>query len=167
VTSVDVGSLAEDKTSELMSRPAVDGWAACASVWARLFVLATPGWAKWPELHAVVSSALSLALARSTGLALPAADVVAQLGELEVEDDGSPEWQYVIDIVVMLQTALYDDDLENAVRTTVLTYLEETFTLLSNDLASRAGRPISLTDAEARLAEDERWRRAVDFVRSL
>jgi hypothetical protein len=165
--SVDISSLVDDKASELLGRPAAHGWAACASVWARVYVLASPGWARWPHLHQPVTMALSAALARCTGLDPAVPPEVEELTDFELEDDGSPEWQYVLDIVTMVLTALEDDDLATCVSSTLTTYLEQSFTLLANDLAEQDGRPISQADADARLAVDDRWRQVVDFVHAL
>jgi hypothetical protein len=169
MTSVDISSLVKHKTGELVTRPPVAAWAACASIWAREYVLAAPGWLKWPDARATAGDALAVALARSAGADVSAtvADVAARLGAFDVEDDGSDEWQHVLDVVTMLAGALEDDDLETTVEATLTTYLEGTFTVLANNLAETDGRPISLVDAEERLAGDERWRAAVDLVRAV
>ena len=50
---------------------------------------------------------------------------------------------------------------------TVTTYLEGAFTTVANDHARAAGLPLRLPEAERALAADERWHRAVAFVRAL
>ena len=169
MTVVDIGSLAEEKASELMGRGTVDAWAACASIWARVYVLATPGWVSWPAVHATVNAALPLALGRCAGVDLPASaeQTIARLGTFDVEDDGSAEWQYTIDIVTMLLDVLHGDDVDNCVRTSIRTYLEGTFNILANEMAASDGRPISHADTTARMANDKTWWHTVEFVRSL
>ncbi|WP_410614371.1 hypothetical protein [Amycolatopsis sp. lyj-109] len=165
MTSVDISSLVGKTTSGLATRPPADGWAACASIWARAYVQAGPGWVKWPHLRAAADAAFTTALARATGSADPADEDLARLGAFDVEDDGSPEWQHVLDLTTMLLAALEDDDLESTLHATVLTYLEGTFSTLANDHAGDGA--INLPDAERALAADERWARAVAFVLAL
>ncbi|MFJ7215539.1 hypothetical protein [Amycolatopsis sp. NPDC098790] len=167
MTSVDIGSLVAEATSGLATRPPADGWAACASIWARVYVQAGPGWVKWPHLRTAADAAVTTALARATGSADPADEDLARLGAFDVEDDGSPEWQHVLDVTTMLLAALADDDLESTLHATVTTYLEGAFTMVANDHARAAGVPLRLPEAERALAADERWHRAVAFVRAL
>lgn len=167
MTSVDIGSLAASAAGGLATRPPADGWAACAAIWARVYVQAGPGWAKWPHLRTMVGAALTTALARCAGADVPGEEDMARLGAFDVEDDGSDEWQHVLDLTTMLLGALSDDDLESTLHSTVTTYLEGTFTVLANDLARVAGRPLGQPEAEQALAGDERWQRAAGFVRAL
>ncbi|QKV73935.1 hypothetical protein [Amycolatopsis sp. Hca4] len=167
MTSVDISALAAEAAGALATRPPADGWVACASLWARVYVQAGPGWAKWPHLHMTVGGALTTALARASGAEVAAEEDVAGLSAFDVEDDGSDEWQHVLDLVTMLVAALSDDDLASTAHHTISTYLEGTFTVLANDLARDAGRPISQQDAEEGLSRDPRWQRAVGLVRTL
>lgn len=165
----EMTAVVDEKTRELLHRPTTDAWAACAAVWGRTLVLATPGWVKWPGWMANVEKALVEAVHVGIGASQPAsrARQIFVLGSFEIEDDGSPEWQYVLDLTAMLLEPLQHDDLGASVRTTLLTYLEGTFNVLSLDLSLSLRRPIS--DAEAReiLADDPTWIRTVAFVRSL
>jgi hypothetical protein len=166
---VDIGSLVRAKTSELAKRSTTDRWAACASLWARVYVLANPGWTRWPHVHARVRAALPVALARCTGVGMPAshAQHIVELNSFEIEDDGSAEWQWVIDLLSMLLVALEGQHVDACVETAIRTYLEGTFNVVANQMAEGVGRPISQRDAEARMPRDETWQRTVAFVRSL
>jgi hypothetical protein len=53
------------------------------------------------------------------------------------------------------------------VQIAIRTYLEGTFNIVANEMVAGAVGTISQTDAEARMAQDETWRRTVAFVRSL
>jgi hypothetical protein len=167
--SVDISSLVLARTSELATRSTTDRWAACASLWARVYVLASPGWTRWPDVHARVRAALPVALARCTGVGLPAsyAQHIAELNSFEIEDDGSAAWQRVIDLLSMLLVALEGQQVDACVETAIRSYLEGTFNIVANQMAEGAGRPISQRDAEARMPQDETWQQTVAFVRSL
>jgi hypothetical protein len=162
-------SLVAKKVGELSTRPAGDTWAACAAVWAHVFVLAGPGWRRWPHVYRTAGDALAAALRTATGGLDPdeAAGLVARLDEFDVEDDGSAQWQHVIDLISMLLGALSGEDAAACATTTLTTYLEGTFTVIANDLATRDGRPISQLQAADRVPEDERWQRAVALVDAL
>jgi hypothetical protein len=165
--TAELTSLVDKKVGELSTRPAEDAWAACAAVWAHVFVLATPGWQRWPAVRRTVGDALLAAVDVATGEQGGAGDVVARLEAFDVEDDGSAEWQRVIDIISMLLSALTGDGAIACATTALTTYLEGTFNILANDLATRDGHPISQADASRRIPEDERWQRAVAFVSAL
>lgn len=152
-----------------MNRPTTDRWAACASLWARVYVLAARGWTRWPQVHARVRAALPVALDRSTRVGLPASHQqhVAELNDFAIEDDGSAEWERVIEIITMLVVALEGQHVDACVQAAIRTYLEGTFNIVANRMAVAAGGTISHADAKARMAHNETWQQAVAFVRSL
>lgn len=165
--AVDPGSLADELASELVTRSHSDAWAACASLWARVFVLAAPAWTRWPDLHATVAGALAAALDQVVGADPEVGCHLERLGAFDIEDDGSAEWQHAIDLVAMLLPALEGDDAGACVRTAVLTHLEGTFNTAANRMAITDGHPLSHTEATARITSDDQWRQAVTFVKGL
>ena len=161
-------SLVNQKVGELSTRSETDAWAACAAVWAHVFVLASPGWQRWPQLAGPLGKALLAAMGAVTGGGEPVpAGLIAHLEEFDVEDDGSAEWQYAIDVTAMLLSVLNGEGLVTCATTTLTTYLEGTFNVVANNVAAVAGHPISQLEASSRVPDDEIWRRAVRFVRAL
>jgi len=169
MTTVDIGAVVTEKSRDLLTRSPICGWAACASVWARVFVLATPGWRRWPHLHASVMEAFTLATHRATTATIPAPPDLPLLTpeRFDIEDDGSPEWQHVVDLIAMLTTALDGQNLGQCLQTTLRTYLEGTFNILANIHAVTAGGSISHPEAETLLTHDHEWSKAVEFVQAL
>jgi hypothetical protein len=167
VSSADVTSLVREKVAELSTRSEPDAWAACAAVWARAFVLATPGWRRWPDLGNLLGEALGTTLLVVPGATPAPPGLIERLESFDVEDDGSAEWQYAIDVAAMLLSALGGDPLPACATATLTTYLEGTFNVVANNLAMANGRPISQLEAVDRVPESDTWRRAVAFVQSL
>jgi hypothetical protein len=67
----EIREFVSDKARELLERPPVDAWAACASIWSRIFILSGPGWARDAELFETMRTAFSVAMQRSTGVGEP------------------------------------------------------------------------------------------------
>ena len=176
MTETNITDLVTSKANELLVRPSQeDAWAACASIWARLFTLAAPAWRRWPGFLSVVQEAMQAALQVSVsaqfaigGAKLPLHGMlISRLEAFDIEDDGSAEWQFVIDLIAMLSIALDSRDPAECLRVTLHTYLEGMFNILSNKLAIADGRSISRVEARNRLAHDREWTRTVSFVTSL
>jgi hypothetical protein len=165
----DITRLVEGKTSELLARTRAEVLAACAAVWARVFVLASPGWARWPHLLPTVREGFMIALSYSIGSQQSATSdlLISRLESFDIEDDGSTEWQYVVDLVSMLSAALSGEDLEVCLRTTLYSYLEGTFNVVANELSRTLGRSIAHSDALAQVSASKTWERAVSFVNAL
>jgi hypothetical protein len=164
-----ISELVAEKMGDLSQRPEIDTWAACAAVWGRTLMLATPGWARWPEwlprIQAALTEATNLCLASSRPEALERARV--DLGDFDIEDDGSSEWQYVIDLTSMLLIVLEGRTPTECVKQTLTWCLEGTFNVLSNDLAEAQERGVSHPEARRLMAENDVWLRTVAFVRAL
>ena len=164
---MDTTTLVDEKVAELATRSEPDAWAACAAVWTRVFVLATPGWRRWPDLGNLIGEALATTLLVVPGALPVPPGLIGRLESFDIEDDGSAEWQYAIDVAAMLLSALGGDPLETCATTTLTTYLEGTFTVVANTLATTNGHPISHLEATNRVPESDTWRRAIAFVRAL
>jgi hypothetical protein len=84
------------------------------------------GWAKQPELFAAVCEAFSLAIQRSTGADIsPAPDLlIARLQAFDAEDDGSDEWQHMVDLIEMVTVAIDGHDIGTCLETSLRLYLE-------------------------------------------
>jgi hypothetical protein len=124
-------------------------WTNCGALWGRLFVLSAPLWNRSPTALVDARDALVAAI-RYAGSAddIRAADLVARLEAFAVEDDGSPEWQYAVDLLGSLRHALSGEAPATTLAKAVTSYLDSTFTDLSNQLSEVAGGPISQIDAE-------------------
>jgi hypothetical protein len=57
--TVDIASVVDQKSHDLLARPEVYRWANCAAIWARTFTLAAPGWKRWPEAFGVAQEAVN------------------------------------------------------------------------------------------------------------
>ncbi len=101
-----------DVSRELLERPPVDAWAACASIWSRVFVLSGSGWAREPKLSETMRTAFALAMQRSIGTgALPSAERhLSAFAAFGLEDDGSAEWNYMLDLIGMITPVLSGQD---------------------------------------------------------
>jgi len=167
---VDVRQLAREKAAELVGRSTVEAWGALASLWGRLFVLATSGWLKWPDARATVEESFLAALRVSIGQPPEPRrlqELVTTLDGFAVEDDGSAEWQHAIDLVAMLLDALRGIPLAIAVENALLWSLEGEVNVLSNEYAVATGKPIFRDEARERLEKDPRWVRVIATVRAL
>ena len=169
LTSVDKKAITSEKADELLAAPPERSWAACAAIWSRVFVLAGPGWKKAPKTTGAMREAFSLAMQRAAGIGdfVPDERLVAELEAFDVADDGSAEWQYMIDLMTMVQMAVRGKDLSDCLRRALQTYLEMSFHIISRTYAAAAGRPLGLTEAKEMIAADADWARVVAFVRAL
>jgi hypothetical protein len=168
-TTTDITAIVDATARQIMARSTAEAWAACACIWARLWVLAGSGWVRWPDAQQHVLDALTSALARCVGV--PAASstelVLIRLEGIGIEDDGSPEWGFMLDLVEDLMAVLHGESVQRCVTTTLRTFLEGMFNVLANEVAVSAGSTISHAEAQRRLAHDGAWKQAVAFVQSL
>lgn len=167
--TVDIKQIVDQKKHDLLTRPDADAWNACAAVWARLFILAGPGWRKWPQYLGPVREALSLALLRcveSDNVPSPG-PLVQTLTDFDIEFDGSVEWRYVLDTLVVLTPVLEGKDVAACLQEALRSYLQGAKNILTNKYAAAAGHSISLPSAREQLAADPEWDRAVGFVMGL
>lgn len=157
------------KSRELLDNSTMSAWAACASIWSRIFVLSSPEWARSLELSRIMSEAFSAAMQRSIGVSNTQSigPLSAALDGIAIEDDGSVEWNYMIDLIEMLSGAIKGQDASLCLETTLRVYLEGRFNLLARSYAIADGRPISYADAKQRAAGDVEWGKEVDFIKSL
>ena len=167
--SVDVRVLAREKSGELQARPPIDRWAACASIWSRLFVLSGPGWMKWPGLAEKMRGAFSLAMQRSIGvdISLLGSATLAAFESFDIEDDGPSEWGYMIDMIEIISPVISGVDVNGCLETGLRVYLQAMFNNLARSYAIEAGRPVSIAEVWNRLASDAEWMRVVSFAESL
>jgi hypothetical protein len=116
-----------------------------------------------------MGEAFSLAMKRAVGIGdfVPDERLVAELEAFDVEDDGSAEWQYMVDLMGMVQMAVRGKDLSDCLRHALQTYLETSFHMIGRTYGAAAGRPLSWKEAKEAVAADADWARVVDFVQSL
>lgn len=169
MTSTDLKVMTDDKLAELLAEPSGRGWAACAAIWARIFVLSGPGWQKAPRLTGAVGDAFALAVRRAAGMVdfAPDEGLVAELESFDVEDDGTDEWHYMVDLMGMIEVAVRGESLSSCVQRAISVYLNQSFHISGRKYGEAAGRPLRLTEVRQLLASDADWARAVSFVRSL
>jgi hypothetical protein len=169
VNIIDIDALVDRKARELLIRSESCGWAACAAIWARVFVFASPGWKRWPEFLDTVRDALSLAMLRCTEpgvISFPEA-LIVKLESFSTEDDGSAEWQFAVDLIAMISAVLDGQDVGVCLQTALRSYLEGALNVLRNDYAVAAGGVIPNNIAMKQLAADPEWDRAVEFIKAL
>lgn len=166
---VDITTLARERAREIISRQEGGAWAACASIWSRILVLSSPAWEERREWNSVLNEAFILAIRRAAaaGASVPGGALLASLEGFDIEDDGSIEWNYMIDLIEMISVVIENRDIESCLETAVRVFLEGAFGLRVREYASKDGGPVSYADAKMKAAEDDEWIRAVDFVRSL
>lgn len=113
--------------------------------------------------------AFSLAMQRSIGVStIPSAETfLSAFDAFDIEDDGSPEWNYMIDLIEMISAPISSKDVSMCLEIAVRVYLAGTFNMLARASAVVDGRPISYAEAESRLIGDPEWERSVNFVRAL
>jgi hypothetical protein len=169
LTSLNIKALVTEKSGELLARSPVQAWAACASIWSRVLVLSGPAWSRAPDLSETMRMAFSRATQRAAGMdsLVPAEPLLVVFEAFDVEDDGSAEWNYMIDLIEMIAAAIGGQDVGSCLETTLWVYLEETFNALTRTYAVADGRPVSYTEAKERVAADPEWHRAVDFINAL
>lgn len=132
-------------------------------------MLAGPGWKRAPDTVDAMRDAFSLAMLRAAGMDrfVPDEPLVTKLEAFDVEDDGSDEWQSMIDLMGMVQLAVHGRDLADCLRLALQLYLNMSFHLISRKYGAAFGRPLGLTEVKELIATDPEWTRVVDFVRSL
>jgi hypothetical protein len=169
MSAVDIDDLVSRKTRDLLTRSESCAWTACAAIWARVFVLASPGWKRWPEFFNTMRDAFSLAMLRciEPGAISPPDLLIAKLESFDIEDDGSAEWQFVVDLIAMISATLDGQDASVCLQAAIRSYLEGALNVLRNDYAVSAGGVISNNIVMKRLEADPEWHRAVEFIAAL
>ena len=166
--TTDTEALVQETLGRLTVLPLHRQWAACAAVWARLWALATPGWPRWPGAAERVLAAMSVAFARMGNVPAPSSDLaLVGLEALDMEDDGTAEFQSALDLASLLIQALADLDASRCLEVTIRTYLEGTFNVLANEHADRTGRSVTHAVALVEVGNSSDWHDAVRLVRSL
>jgi hypothetical protein len=166
VIEVEIPKLVSQKLERLGRASEFRRGAAVAAILSRHFVLARPGWARWPEWGEPAGDGLRLVTDLLAGLPFSPGRrraLAERLSQFDVEDDGSDEWQYALDLVSTLIKALEGADLDELLEHTATTYLEGAFTVVANRLADENGGVISQAEADRRVPDTEDWREARAF----
>jgi hypothetical protein len=170
MTHAQIPVLVSQKLARLGGASEFRRGAAVAAVLSRQFVLAGPGWARWPGWAEPAGDGLRAVTDHLTGLPLGPQRrqaVLEQLVQFDVKDDGSAECQNAIDLVWALIRALEGVDLDQLLEHTVTTYLDGTFKVIANRLVDDNGGPISQAEADRRVPATEDWREARAFLDGL
>jgi hypothetical protein len=164
-----IPEIVREKTAEILERPQIEAWAACAAIWSRIYVLSGPGWEDHQGFHELVRSSYSLAIRRAVGPSsfVPNESLIRDLEGFDVEDDGSATWNYMIDVMEMISPVIGGQDIEICLKTAIRVYLETSFNVRVGDFAIERGRPISYADARTRIVDDPVWIKSVSFLNSL
>jgi len=93
--------------------------------------------------------------------------LIAKLEGFSIEDDGSAECQFVLDIAVMLSAVLDGQVVGVCLQTSIRSYLEGMVNVISNNYAVAAGGVIPHNIAMKKLAADPDWDRVVAFIMGL
>jgi hypothetical protein len=167
--STDIEAIVEHVSNRVLRRSPTDAWAACATIWARLYVLVGSGWQQWPELEQTVREALSAALSLAVGIRDGSSVELVRihLEGADIDDDGTPECQFAVDLVTSLSVALSEEPLEVSLAVAIRTYLEGVFNEIVNRRATMSGQSVSQAQATEALQYDEDWLRAVAMVHAL
>jgi hypothetical protein len=86
------------------------------------------------------------------------------MAAFDIEDDGSIDWQRLIDLLAMLQPVAAGADARTTASIAVRTYLEGTFHAIERDASDAAGRPISELEAESIVRGSTAWLGALALV---
>jgi hypothetical protein len=168
---VDITSFANRRSAEIISHSRVHGWSACASIWARVFVLSGAVWVRNPAIFATMQNAFSIAIQRSIGVdteTLPSAQpILAAFGAFDIEDDGSPEWNYMIDMIEIISPAIDGRDIGSCLETALRVYLAGSFNMIARSSVTAGAPSISYIEAEVLIANNPEWVQVLEFVNSL
>jgi hypothetical protein len=152
------------KAREFAARPR-EGWAALSALWAYAFVEAGPALSRWPTRRRPTEQGLALAIAYAAGLShaddIPN-DVVAGLESFEIEDDGSPDWQRLVDLTGMLADCLAGKPLDVCAERALTWFLDSCMNHLGDELGARNAS--ALRDL---VTKDARWERTLAWVDAL
>lgn len=168
--AVDISRLAHQKAEELIGRSELEAWSALACLWVRTFVLIDGGWSRWPELRPIFEEALLTALDVASGgdrSSVRLGSIVAQLESASIEDDGSAEWQHLIDLIAMLLDVLQARAVRTCIENAIAWFLEGEFNIRANELAEAKGTPVSESEARRSVESQAQWAKAVALVGAL
>jgi hypothetical protein len=128
-----------------------------------------PGWVRDPELFETMRTAFSLVMQRSTGVGVPPSteQILSAFEAFGLEDDGSTEWNYMLDLIGMITPVLSNQDVGTCLDAALRFYLDGAFNMRARVYAVANGKPISVTEVRQRIADDPEWERAVNFIIAL
>lgn len=134
-------------------------------IWARLLLGVGSGWERWPQLQAATLQALGAALEQNgDGSGIEDGVLSALESMILPDDDGTAEWQCLIDLISSLGEALRKGIGSDVYEDTVVMFLENVKNSIANRVCSQKGRSISETELDELLPGDAEWREAVEFV---
>jgi hypothetical protein len=85
----------------------------------------------------------------------------------DVEDDGSIEWNYTIDLLGVMGPIIEGRDVDACLRKAVRIYANSMFNSIARRYGAEVGGSISVSEVKARLADDPAWLRVLNFIASL
>jgi hypothetical protein len=118
-----------------------------------------------------MQNAFSIAIQRSIGVdteTLPSAQpILAAFGAFDIEDDGSPEWNYMIDMIEIISPAIDGRDIGSCLETALRVYLAGSFNMIARSSVTAGAPSISYIEAEVLIANNPEWVQVLEFVNSL
>jgi hypothetical protein len=144
-------------------------WGNCAALWGRLFVLSGSIWKRLPASCANAEAAFVAAIKRGAyGEGAAVDDLRSGLLEFGLnEDDGTPEFQYAIDLMDSLYHALSGWDAARTLTAGSASYLDSVYSEVAKRLADSKGRVVSVAEMDLALGDDETSLEANAFVTAL
>jgi hypothetical protein len=95
------------------------------------------------------------------------ADIPDILKEFDVEDDGSYEWNYIIDFIGVVSPAIEGCPVDECLRVALMIYLDSMFNSRARAYGDEAGRAVSAAEVLEKIKDDLDWGRVLGFVDSL
>jgi hypothetical protein len=166
----EIPQLVADVVARLGQAPEARRNAGVGAILERWFVLAGPGWARWPDWGETAAEGLEVVTARLAGVQVEdarRAAIRSRLDAFDIEDDGSDEWQYAVDLISTLDRALAGAALPELLEYAVTAYAEGTYTTIANALADANGGVTTQATANRDVPRTDEWRRARAFLDGL
>jgi hypothetical protein len=165
----DIDRLVEEKIARLDSSPVGDVWAAHSALAVRLFVVVGSKWARYPELMSTVLEGLQMSLRRHVypESSPECGALIAALEGFNIEDDGSKEWQYTVDLASTMLDVLSGEEPLVCLRNAIQSYLESSFNIIANAVVESVGHPISQAEVQAVVGDSPEWHAAKSLILAL
>jgi hypothetical protein len=92
------------------------------------------------------------------------AGVPAILREFNIEDDGSEEWNYTIDLIGAVSPAIEGRGVDECLAAALRIYLDSIFNSRARAYGDEAARAVSIAEVRTRIVTDPVWGKVLKFV---
>lgn len=131
-----------------------------AAILMRIWVLASPAFDRWPQLREPFEQALFTSCQPSRPHLGQTPSELSERLDFDVESDGSPEWEHLVDLAGLLMDSLDGVGVEQVYLRAMTTHLDTTYGILGNELVAGASR----ADMHRELRAEVRWLDAISAV---